>query len=89
MPLTVIAYVTHWCPDCSRSRRVLQRSGVPFVEIDIEEIPSAEAAMRAVNGGSGKIPTILIDGPAGRTVLVEPGDRELSSALRSAGQIAP
>jgi mycoredoxin len=78
----VVAYITTWCPDCSRSRRVLQRLGFPFAEIDIEKIPGSEEAMRAVNGGSGKVPTILIDGPGGRAVMVEPGDRDLSDALR-------
>ncbi len=82
MAVTIVAYITHWCPDCVRSRRVLQRSGMPFVEIDIEKIPSAEDAMRAINGGSGKVPTILIDSADGRHVLIEPGDHELSDALR-------
>lgn len=84
MSVTIIAYITHWCPDCVRSRRVLQRSGLPFVEIDIEKTPSAEDAMRAINGGSGKVPTILIESAAGRRVLIEPGDHELTDALRTA-----
>ena len=89
MPLTVIAYITHWCPDCTRSRRVLLKAGVRFVEIDIEKTPSEEDAMRALNGGSGKVPTILIDNHAGvRKILIEPSDRELSDALRAAQQAA-
>jgi mycoredoxin len=83
LAVTIVAYITHWCPDCVRSRRVLQRSGLPFVEIDIEKTPSAEDAMRAINGGSGKVPTILIESAAGRRVLIEPGDNELSDALRT------
>ena len=78
----VVAYITSWCPDCTRSRRVLQRLGYIFAEIDTERVPGSEDAMRAINGGSGKVPTILIDGPGGRSVLVEPGDRELADALR-------
>ena len=81
--MAVIVYMTSWCPDCSRSRRVLQRTSIAFVEIDIDKITDAEDAMRAQNGGSGKIPTILIDGPAGRHVLVEPSDSELTDALTS------
>ena len=81
--VAVIAYMTNWCPDCTRSRRVLQRAGVAFVEIDIDKIASAEDAMRAQNGGSGKVPTILIDGPEGRRVLIEPTDHELAQALNS------
>jgi mycoredoxin len=65
---------------------VLQRSGLPFIEIDIEKTPSAEDAMREINGGSGKVPTILIESAAGRRVLIEPGDNELSDALRATGR---
>ncbi len=79
--MPVIVYMTSWCPDCTRSRRVLQRSDVAFVEIDIDKIESAEDAMRAQNGGSGKVPTILMDTPNGRIVLIEPSDKELSDAL--------
>lgn len=86
MAVTIIAYITNWCPDCVRSRRVLQRAGLPFVEIDIEKTPSAEDAMRAVNGGSGKVPTILIESPVGRRVLIEPSDDELTEALRGTAQ---
>ena len=60
----VLAYITTWCPDCSRSRRVLQRLGMVFVEIDTEKIAGAEEAMRAINGDLGKVPTILITGRA-------------------------
>lgn len=81
MPLTAVAYITTWCPDCSRSRRVLQQAGVPFVEIDIETVKGAEDAMRALNEDSGKIPTIVLESPQGRKVLVEPTDRELTTAI--------
>ncbi len=88
MAVTIIAYITQWCPDCVRSRRILQRSGLPFAEIDIEKTPTAEDAMREINGGSGKVPTILIDSPGGRHVFIEPGDRELSDALHAAREHA-
>lgn len=83
MAVTVTAYVTSWCPDCARSRRVLQRAGVPFEEIDIEAVQGAEEAMLALNGGSGKVPTILIESPEDRIILIEPDDRELAAALRA------
>jgi len=83
--ITVVAYITTWCPDCTRSRRILQRFGIAFVEIDIEKVSGAEDAMRAVNGGSGKVPTILIDSREDRIILVEPSDRELSEAIRNIG----
>lgn len=82
MPVMVVAYVTRWCPDCARSRRVLQRSGVAFQEIDIESCPEAETEMRALNGNSGKVPTIIIEHGGERIALVEPSDSALSDALR-------
>jgi mycoredoxin len=88
--IRIVAYITTWCPDCVRSRRVLQRAGYPFVEIDIERIHGSEEAMRSVNGDSGKVPTILIDGRGGNEVLTEPTDRDLSDALRRcSGRAAP
>jgi mycoredoxin len=78
VPRSVIAYVTNWCPDCTRSRRVLQQMGIRYHEIDIESVRGAEAEMRSRNGGSGKVPTILIDD----VVLIEPSDAELRDALK-------
>jgi mycoredoxin len=83
LAVTITAYMTGWCSDCARSRRTLQRAGVIFAEIDIERIPGAEETMRALNGNSGKVPTILIENGTGRTVLIEPSDRELNEVLRS------
>jgi glutaredoxin len=73
----VVAYTTSWCPDCHRSKRLLVRRGVEFAEIDIERVAGAEAAMRGLNGGSGKVPTILL----GDEALVEPTDLDLEAAL--------
>ena len=79
MPDLVVAYTTRWCPDCSRSRRVMQRLGIAFREIDIDEVEGAEDDMRVLNGGSGKVPTIRIDG----RILIEPSDQELAAALQA------
>lgn len=84
--IKIIAYVTSWCPDCLRSRKALQRLAFAFAEIDIEKMPGAEDAMRAMNGGSGKVPTILVEGPGGHAVLVEPSDRELADEVRRCGR---
>ncbi len=44
--------------------------------------------MRGLNGGSGKVPTIIIEGPGGRQVLVEPADRALTEAIEAAQSMA-
>ena len=78
MPKPVVFYTTSWCPACLRSKRVLKLMGVKFREVDIEEVEGAEAEMRLRNGGSGKVPTIVI----GEDVyLVEPADSDLRQAL--------
>ncbi len=74
--------MTDWCPDCMRAKRVLKQSGLPYEVIDIEKSPGAEEAMRSLNGGSGKIPTIVIQSDTGQLVLIEPGDEELRNALQ-------
>jgi len=80
--VVVTVYSTSWCPDCTRSRRVLTNAGIEFAEIDIEKIPGAEDEMRAHNGGSGKVPTILFAGNnIEPVILIEPSDAELTDAL--------
>lgn len=86
--MVVTVYSTAWCPDCIRSKRLLQNAGVEFTEIDIEQTPGAEETMRAENGGSGKVPTIFFDGVSEptatqRLMLIEPTDAELTDMLRS------
>jgi mycoredoxin len=83
LTVTIRAYTTGWCSDCARSKRLMRRAGLHFEEIDIEKTPGAEEAMRELNGNSGKVPTILIENEADRTILIEPSDRELTEALRS------
>ena len=79
--MQVTAYITDWCSDSSRSLRLLESTGLSFEVIDIEEVSGAEDAMKLLNGGSGKVPTILIDNDGSRRVLVEPSDSDLKRAL--------
>ena len=82
MPLNVVVYSTPWCPDCWRARQVLIAADVPFEEIDVDRTPGAEYCMRLLNGGSGKVPTIVIESRHGYQVLIEPGDEQLAEAIR-------
>jgi glutaredoxin len=56
----------------------LKQSGVPFREIDIEEVDGAEEEMRRRNGGSGKVPTVFIGDDV---FLIEPSDPDMRRAL--------
>jgi glutaredoxin len=79
---TILAYTTSWCPDCADAHKVLKRSGLPFSVVDVELVPGAEEAMIEAAQGVRKVPTILIDSPLDRKVLIEPSDKELSDALQ-------
>ncbi len=87
MSVAVTVYSTPWCSDCSRSKRLLRRAGVAFEEINIENSEDAENAMRSLNGGSGKVPTILLQNGMERRILVEPSDTELKHALCQMGGV--
>jgi hypothetical protein len=54
---------------------------VQFQEFDIESAAGAEETMLSLNGGSGKVPTVVIEAASGRTVLIEPDTSELTDAV--------
>ncbi|MGO9270893.1 MAG: glutaredoxin family protein [Terriglobia bacterium] len=64
-------YSTRWCPDCRRAKYFLSLRHVQFEEINIEEVPEAEAFVRRANHGRAKVPTFEIDG---RTFHCSPYD---------------
>ncbi len=74
----ILMYATTWCPDCARSKRLLDKHNVTYTWINIEETPEAADTVRQLNDGAQVIPTIVL--PDGR-VLTEPSDKELSAAL--------
>ena len=78
MPKQIVVYCTSWCPDCLRTKRLLKQLGVAFDLVDIEEVAGAELEMRRRNGGSGKVPTVLI---GDELCLLEPSDAEIRQAL--------
>jgi glutaredoxin len=57
---TVTMYTTHWCPDCRRAKYFLKQRGVSYLEINIEEDPSAEAIVLRANHGRRKVPTLKV-----------------------------
>ncbi|MBI2885884.1 MAG: glutathione S-transferase N-terminal domain-containing protein [Chloroflexi bacterium] len=71
-------YSASWCPDCRRAKRFLTQHGFPFVEIDIEEDPTAARYVLEVNGGRRIIPTLVFEDGS---VLVEPSNAALARKL--------
>jgi mycoredoxin len=76
-------YGADWCADCRRTKSWLRRHDVPFVEFDTDADPEVRARARRIAGGRAGIPVLVT--PDG-TVLVEPSNVELASALSSHGR---
>ena len=56
----ITMYSTTWCPDCRRAKDFLQRRGIEFDEVNIEEDPDAEDMVIAANNGRRRVPTIRV-----------------------------
>ena len=61
----VTMYTTDWCGYCVRLKKLMQREGIAFAEVNIEhDAQAAELVMKA-NGGNRTVPTLLFaDGVA-------------------------
>lgn len=56
---TIVMYSTTWCGYCRRLKSQLDRDGIGFAEINIEEVPEAAAYVAEVNGGNQTVPTVV------------------------------
>ena len=61
----VTMYTTPWCGYCVRLKKLLQREGISYAEVDIEQEPQAADLVMQVNGGNRTVPTLVFaDGSA-------------------------
>lgn len=73
-------YSTPWCGYCHRLKGQLQRAGIDFDEVDIEQTPDAADIVAAVNDGNHTVPTLIFaDGSA----LTNPSVAEVREKLAS------
>lgn len=80
----VKVYGADWCGDTRHTREYLDRLGVQYEYVDVEQDESAAAWVREQNGGKERKPTVDIAGQ----VLSVPTDHELVGALRERGLMA-
>ena len=71
-------YTTTWCGYCVRLKSGLQREGIEYVEVNIEEDPAAADLVMKVNGGNQTVPTLVL--PNGKA-LTNPSVAEVKAAL--------
>lgn len=81
MTSQVTMYTTTWCGYCVRLKKGLERAGVEFDEVNIEDDPHAEEFVLAVNGGRATVPTFVL---ANGDVLTNPPLPELLAAVEAA-----
>ena len=64
-PDQLTVYSTSWCGYCRILKSSLDREGIEYVEINIEETPGAADFVMSVNGGNQTVPTVrFADGSA-------------------------
>jgi mycoredoxin len=72
-------YSTSWCGYCMRLKKLMQREGIEFAEVDIENDAQAADLVMKANGGNRTVPTLLFaDGVA----LTNPTIDEVKAQLR-------
>jgi mycoredoxin len=58
-------YSTPWCGYCHRLKSQLDREGIAYEVVDIEQDPAAADLVMQVNGGNQTVPTLVYaDGSA-------------------------
>jgi mycoredoxin len=71
-PAAVTMYTTTWCGYCFRLKKLMQREGIEFSEVDIEADESAADVVTKANGGNRTVPTLVFaDGTAQTNPSIE------------------
>lgn len=61
----VTMYSTPWCGYCHRLKGQMDREGIEYAVVDIEQDPSAAEIVMKVNNGNQTVPTLVYsDGSA-------------------------
>jgi glutaredoxin 3 len=55
-------YTTGWCPYCARAKSLLEKKGVAYHEISLDEEPNRRAEMTKRAKGGRTVPQIFING---------------------------
>ncbi|MHA3682841.1 mycoredoxin [Leucobacter sp. HY1910] len=75
---TITMFSTVWCSYCKRLKLMLDKSGIDYTIVDIEETPGTEELVKSVNGGNAVVPTVVY--PDGATAT-NPTLNDVKAAL--------
>jgi glutaredoxin-like protein len=76
----IVVYAASWCPDARKARRLLDKHGVEYTWIDIDEDSEAQDFVKKTNGGQVIIPVIVFPD---QFILVEPTTYELVKKIEA------
>lgn len=74
----VTMYTTTWCGYCFRLKKLMQREGIDFAEVDIEVDEQAADLVMNANGGNRTVPTLVF---ADGTALTNPSLEQVKAQL--------
>lgn len=74
----LIVYGAEWCLEARRAARFLEREGVDFEWIDIDQSEKADKRVRTINDGYRSVPTLVFEDGS---TLTEPSLDELAQRL--------
>ena len=75
-------YTTPWCGYCKRLMSQLDREGITYDIVDIEQQPEAAAIVEAANNGNQTVPTLIYtDG----TAQTNPSVKQVQAKLAELG----
>jgi mycoredoxin len=74
----IIVYGTSWCGGTRRCKLLLDRYGIPYQWVDIDQDEQAGKLVESLNKGFRSVPTLVW--PDG-TKLTEPTEEELAEKL--------
>ena len=66
-PGTFTMYSTPWCGYCHRLKSQLDREGIPFEMVDIEQQPDAVQIVESANNGNQTVPTLVFSDGTSQT----------------------
>jgi len=76
-PDRILMFGAEWCRDCRRSKALLDKEGVAYDYVDLEQVADGADRALAISGRTN-IPVVVF--PDG-SHLVEPSDAELAAKL--------
>ena len=80
----VTMYTTTWCGYCVRLKKMMQREGIDYAEVDIERDADAAQIVMEANGGNRTVPTLVFrDGSALTNPSIDQVKQQLAEASAS------